>query len=240
MDPPRSEAAFAAALPLDGLDAWRIYLGLPMFGARIPPGGPEEFMRLAGEDVVLNVYGPVFEQAIAEFEPVLAELRLRFGLGSGPLGLLGGSAGAAIAQLVLAESSVSVAAAVLVSPVVQLRPVVEAGARHFGVTYNWSDRSLEVARRIDFVARAHEIAEQHPAILLVAGEEDDPGIRGPAAALRDALAGSFADPGRVSLATIPGMGHALAEEPGVEPAPQIAHAAAVDRLAVDWFGRQLT
>src|SRR5690606_13993047 len=28
LDPPRTEAAFAAALPLDGLDAWRLYLGL--------------------------------------------------------------------------------------------------------------------------------------------------------------------------------------------------------------------
>jgi hypothetical protein len=34
MDAPRSEAAFAAALPLDGLDAWKVYLGLPTFGAR--------------------------------------------------------------------------------------------------------------------------------------------------------------------------------------------------------------
>ncbi|GLZ47289.1 hypothetical protein Acsp06_34740 [Actinomycetospora sp. NBRC 106375] len=32
MDAPRSEAAFAAVLPLDGLDAWRIYLGLPEMG----------------------------------------------------------------------------------------------------------------------------------------------------------------------------------------------------------------
>ncbi|HKH50744.1 MAG TPA: alpha/beta hydrolase, partial [Mycobacterium sp.] len=34
MDAPRSESAFAAALPLDGLDAWKVYLGLPTFGAR--------------------------------------------------------------------------------------------------------------------------------------------------------------------------------------------------------------
>ena len=36
MDPPRTEAAFGAALPLEGLNAWRIYLGLPM-GARPQP-----------------------------------------------------------------------------------------------------------------------------------------------------------------------------------------------------------
>jgi alpha-beta hydrolase superfamily lysophospholipase len=188
---------------------------------------------------VLNIYGPVFDQAIAEFEPALAELRQRFGLGSGPLGLLGGSAGAAIALLVLAESDVPVAATVLVSPVVQLRPVIEAGERHFGVMYNWSDRSLEVARRIDFIARANEIAEQESAILLIVGEEDDPGIRGPAASLRDALAGSYADTSRLKLESIAGMGHALVEEPGIEPAPQTAHAAQVDRLAADWFRRYL-
>jgi hypothetical protein len=34
MDAPRNEAAFAAALPLDELDAWKVYLGLPTFGAR--------------------------------------------------------------------------------------------------------------------------------------------------------------------------------------------------------------
>ena len=33
MDPPRTEAAMAAALPLAGVPAWRAYLGLPMFGA---------------------------------------------------------------------------------------------------------------------------------------------------------------------------------------------------------------
>jgi hypothetical protein len=35
------------------------------------------------------------------------------------------------------------------------------------------------------------------------------------------------------------MGHALAEEPGVEPAPQTAHAVKVDALAVEWFKRYL-
>jgi hypothetical protein len=35
------------------------------------------------------------------------------------------------------------------------------------------------------------------------------------------------------------MGHALAEEPGTEPAPQTAHAAEVDRRAVAWLDRHL-
>ena len=52
MDPPRTEAAFAAAVPLAGLDAWRIYLGLPLTGSRLPPGGVDELMRFGYEDAV--------------------------------------------------------------------------------------------------------------------------------------------------------------------------------------------
>jgi len=35
------------------------------------------------------------------------------------------------------------------------------------------------------------------------------------------------------------MGHALAEEPGVDPAPQTAHAAEVDTLAAARFAKHL-
>jgi hypothetical protein len=131
MDPPRTEAAFAAALPLAGLDAWRIYLGLPMCGARLPAGGFEELMRLGYEDAVLNLQGPI------------------------------------------------------------------------------------------------------------AAEDDPAGFLDPARQLTTALAGRYADPTRVDVVTVPGMGHALAEEPGIEPAPQTPHAALVDRFAVDWLATHL-
>ena len=52
MDAPRTERAFAAALPLEGLDAWRLYPGLPMSGGRSP--GFEEIMRLGREEPVLR------------------------------------------------------------------------------------------------------------------------------------------------------------------------------------------
>jgi predicted esterase len=240
MDSPRTEAAFAAALPLAGLDAWRIYLGLPMFGSRTLAGGFDEFMRLANEDAVLNIYGPVCDQAAAEFEPALAELRGRLELGSGPVGLLGGSAGAAVAALVLAENTMPVGAAVLVSPLLRLRSAVDAMGVQFGLTYHWSDASLAVASRLDFVERAGEIAGNgQPAVLLVTGEDDDAGFREPAAHLRDALKPLYADPSRVELVTVSQMAHALAEEPGIDSAPQTPHAAKVDRLSVDWLGRHL-
>jgi pimeloyl-ACP methyl ester carboxylesterase len=241
MDPPRTEAAFAAALPLAGLDAWRVYLGLPLHGSRAPAGGDEELMRLGYQDAVLNLQGPVSDRAAAEFPVALAELRDRLSLGGGPLGLVGGSIGSAVAQLVIAEAGLPVAAAVLVSPVAELRAVVGAGERRWGVSYPWGEQSQAVARRLDFVARAGEIAAAgQPAVRLVVGAEDDAeGFAAPAERLRAQLAERYADPARVDLVTVPGMGHALAEEPGVEPAPQTPYAVEVDRLAVDWFHRHL-
>jgi hypothetical protein len=37
------------------------------------------------------------------------------------------------------------------------------------------------------------------------------------------------------LVEIPGMGHAFAEEPGLEAAPQTSEAARVDDVVVKWF-----
>ncbi len=236
MDAPRTEAAMAAALPLAELDAWRVYLGLPMHGARFPEGGVEALMQLGYADAVQNLYGPISAQAAEEFGPAYAELRQRFGFREGPVGVLGGSLGAAVAQLVIAGGTVDVSAAVLVSPMSQLTAVVEAVGRMFGMTYPWSEPSLRIARRMDFVVRADEVAAC-PATLLVVGEEDDEqGFREPAARLHAALAQRDVT---ADLVVVPGMGHALADEPGIEPAPQLLAAAEVDRLAVGWFARHL-
>lgn len=240
-DPPRTEAAMAAALPLDGLDAWRVYLGLPMTGSRRPAGGDDEIMRLATEDVVLKVDEPAIVGAAAELPSALAELRRRFGMRSQSIGVMGGSAGAAVAQLVMTEGGTGIAVAVLVSPLIQERTKVAAVGRHFGVTYPWSDASNAVADRLDFVARGGELAErQHqPPILMVVGADDDPEIRESAQALHARLDEIYDDPDRVRVVTLAGMEHALAEPPGDEPAPQNANAAEVDRFAVEWFREHL-
>ncbi len=44
---PNSEAALADAFPLEQVDAWKAYLGLPLFGQRFP--GTEEIMRRQNE-----------------------------------------------------------------------------------------------------------------------------------------------------------------------------------------------
>lgn len=229
MDAPRTEAAFAAALPLEGLDAWRVYLGLPLCGSRSP--GEEEVMRRAFAEPVLQVHDPVNAQAVAELPGVWAALRAAHGLGDGPVGVLGGSAGAGVAGAVALSGALPVRAAVLVSPLVQLRPAVAYLGRLFGRPYEWTTASDAVAERMDLVARAGELGSLP--VRLVVGEEDDvEAFRHPAQALAAALPVG-------DVVTVPGMGHALAEEPGVEAAPQTPHAGEVDAHAVAWFRQHL-
>ncbi|MEV6873466.1 prolyl oligopeptidase family serine peptidase [Amycolatopsis sp. NPDC051128] len=230
MEPPRSERAMAAAVPMTGLRAWRVYFGLPMTGTRVPAGGYDEFFRLASEDAILNVNEPVTEQAAAEFPAALTELRDRLAIPEGPVGVFGGSAGSAVALEVLARGDVRIAAGAVVSPVAQLAPVIGRNERVYGVTYPWSARSRGVAARYDYVRRAAELTAP---LLLVVGSEDDVAVREPAAALRTAL-GENAE-----LVTVEGMEHALADEPGIDPAPQNAHAARVDAAFTEWFARRL-
>lgn len=244
LDPPCTEAAFAAALPLDGLDAWRISLGLPMTGARTPAGGREEVMRLGFEDAVLNLYGPIAERAVAELPAALDALRAELAIGAAvPFGLLGGSQGSAVAQLALLEAApalgLDVAALAVVSPLVQLRPVVTATARLFGVAYDWTAASDAVADRLDFVRRADEyVAAGQPPVRLVVGADDDPdAFVEPTAALAAALRDRYDDAGRVDRVVVDGLGHALAEEPGTVAAPQLPKAAEVDGHVVEWFAR---
>ena len=233
MDPPRTESAFAAALPMAGLDAWRVYLGLPLSGSRLPAGGYEELQRLGYDDAVRNLQGPVTFRGAEEFPSALAELRDRFGLSGGPLALVGGSAGSAVAQLVMA--------AVLISPISELRAAVDALANSYGIVYHWSDASLRIAARLDFVAHADQTAAAgEPAIRLIVGAADDrAGFIEPAGRLRAALSERYHDRSLVDLITVADMGHALANEPGTEPAPQTAAAAIVDGHTVEWLQRHL-
>jgi dienelactone hydrolase len=240
-DPPRSAAAMAAALPLAGVAAWRVYLDLPMHGQRQLPGGQGEFMQLGYQDAVLKVFEPQVTQAVAEFPAVLEGLRARLPVAGGPIGVIGASVGALPAQLVMASGAAQVGAAALISPVIQLAEVVAANERRFGVSYSWSDASRAVAARFDFVSRASEIAarEPQPAILLVTGSEDDPVFPLQAQRLQQELHPRYHDRERVGLLSVPGMAHAFAAEPGIEPTPQTPEAELVDEAVSDWFKRHL-
>jgi hypothetical protein len=241
LDPPRTQQVMAAALPLARLAAWRVYLGLPMTGAHAPTGGPGQVGRLGVDDVAGTLWGPMVEQAFAEFPAVAATLRARLPLDDAPIGLLGEEAGAAVALLVLAEGEVPVRAAALVRPAVQLERVVANDQRR-NPNHRWTRAARAVAERLDFVARAHQIAarDPQPAVLLVTGIGDDAGAGEPTERLWRALADRYRDPGRVARLLVPGLAQALAPEPGTDLAPQTLDAARVDAAVTGWLGRHLT
>ena len=241
MDPPRSEAAMAAALPLRAVTAWRVYLGLPMFGSRMPAGGPDEVMRLAAEDALLNVIAPVIETAAAELPSAVQALRQQLQISEGEIGLVGGSAGGAAVLLALADSDLPVAVAALINPASQASAVVEAGSRRFGVEYAWSQPSRAAADRLDFVRRAGEIAARRPSLplLCVVGEDDDSAFVDSTNQLDSALGEAFGSRDSLGFVTVPGLAHGLAEEPGIAPAPQSEGARQADDAVAGFLNRYL-
>jgi pimeloyl-ACP methyl ester carboxylesterase len=230
MEAPCSEAAMAAAIPMAGVPAWRVHFGLPMSGKRLPDGGFDEFFRLASEDFVLNVAAPVTDQAAAEFPAAVADLRSQLSIADGPVGAVGGSAGGAVALEVLARGEVEISAAALINPVTQLAPVIARNERAYDVSYQWTERSRAVAERFDFVRRADEIKAE---VLFVCGGDDDIAFREPAALLQKLLGD------RAELVTIPGMGHTIADAPGIEAAPQNDDALRTDAVLTVWFQKRL-
>jgi predicted alpha/beta hydrolase family esterase len=231
LDPPRSPAAMAAAIPLAGLDATRIYLGLPMSGDREPEGGTDAIMALLARDAPALVHGPIFDQAVAEFPEAFADLRERLSIpADAVVGLVGGSMGSAVAAGVLAAGTSGAKAAVLVSPMMQLREMIDEVAPMFG-GYTWSADSDAVAARMDFVARAPEVIAAGADIRVVLGLDDADGMIGPARA--------FATATGADLHELDGVGHGLADEPGTDPAPQTDAAQRVDALTVEWLRARL-
>src|SRR3979490_2575750 len=71
LDAPRSNAAFAAALPMNDLPAWRVYLGMPMCGARMVDGSMAAGLELIRKDVLMSFLYPFVRQATEEFPAAL-------------------------------------------------------------------------------------------------------------------------------------------------------------------------
>ncbi|MFF7636421.1 alpha/beta hydrolase family protein [Kitasatospora sp. NPDC008050] len=242
MDAPCTDAAFAAALPMAGVPAWRVHLGMPLCGRRMLAGGMAAVLALSRQDTMLAYLEPMVRQAAGELPAALAELRERLAPAPGPIGVVGGSLGGAVALRVLARQEVPVAAAALVNPAIRARSVVELVEQASGRPYQWTAQSRAAAEHLDFVARAGDLATRTPQspLLVVSGELDFPGLRTDAAELVAALRERYAEPELVQPATVAGLAHPLAEYPGLEPAPQLPVAKAVDEALSAWFLRHLT
>jgi dienelactone hydrolase len=228
LDAPRSDAAFAAALPMDGLPAWRVHLGMPMCGARMVDGSMDAGMALVREDVLMSYLHPFVRQAAEEFPAALEAVRAQLPIADGPIGVLGGSLGGAVALRILADTDVPVFAGAVVNAAIRMRSVVDL----FPGDYPYDAESAKAVDSLDFLAKADVIAGRAP-LLVVSGEQDHPGLRADAIHLVDALG-----PGS-ELLSIPELAHPLADEPGIDPAPQLPVAREVDAGLTAWFRRHL-
>jgi len=224
LDAPASDAAFAAALPMREVPAWRVYLGMPMCGARMVDGRMDAIMALAQQDPLMSYLHAFVTQAAAEFPAALKELRQQLPVGDGPIGVLGGSLGGAVALRVLTDTDTPVFAGAVVNAAIRMRSVVEL----FPVDYVYDEESTAAVDSLDFVAKAASIEVP---LLVVSGELDHPGLRADALRLAE-------EPG-VELLSVPGLAHPLADPPGIEPAPQLPLAAEVDRGVTEWFRAKL-
>jgi hypothetical protein len=122
-------------------------------------------------------------------------------------------------------------AAVLVSPLLQLRPMIDAVSPQFG-GYDWTDAGTATAERLDYEARSSELVGSGLAIRIIVGGRQAQGI------VSSALTVAAAAGAEVQL--LDGVEHALTEEPGIEPAPQTEVAKRVHPIAAEWLREHLT
>ena len=139
LDAPRTDAAFAAALPMAGVPAWRVHLGMPLCGARMVDGRLDRHIELAREDTLMAYLAPVVRQAVDEFPAALAALRDQLPVDDGPISVLGASLGGAVALQVLTAPPTPIGAVALVNPAVRVRAGAELIAAALGQPYQWTE-----------------------------------------------------------------------------------------------------
>ncbi|MGH3899776.1 MAG: alpha/beta hydrolase family protein [Pseudonocardiaceae bacterium] len=160
LDAPRTDAAFAAALPMTGVPAWRVHLGMPMCGARMVDGRVDAIIEFARKDALMAFLAPFIYQAADEFPTALAALRDQLPVDDEPIGVLGGSLGGAVALEVLTRRRTPIKAVALVNPGVRAQSVVGLVEVWTGRAYPWTAESRKIADELDYIACAGDITAQ--------------------------------------------------------------------------------
>lgn len=211
--PPASEAALMEALPLDDVAAVKVYLGLPLFGARTPADKADSLASRQAEDYGTRIFEPIVLGAAHELPSVVQALRTMKCLGpNDPVALFGFSAGGAAVLSALIERQMPVRAAVTFDAPVGLRTSIEALEHATHHSYAWTPRTLELADRSDAIGHASQIAASSPppAVLLIHGADDVVVSPNGAIALNRALVPLYqhgGDERRLKLLIAPGVSH---------------------------------
>lgn len=234
--PPNSERALMEALPLDDVPAIKVYLALPLFGARAPAEGMAELARRQNEDMATLVFEPVVVGAATELSAVVAALHARECIRAGDaIGLFGFSASGAAVLLALAERDVPISTAVTLNASTGLSASVDAYERALKRPYSWTPAARELAKRSDAAGRAADIARGNPppALLIIHGEGDAMMSSQIAVSLHASLLPFYrktSNEERARVEVIPGMTHAWTDPSSIER---------MRSLISDWYRRHL-
>ncbi|MEU4766172.1 alpha/beta hydrolase fold domain-containing protein [Actinosynnema sp. NPDC023794] len=183
---PGTPEAMAEAMPLTGVDAWRLYAALPAWGE--------------GPDQVVDGYAAMVESGVAAMPALVAAARAEFGCDDGPVDLVGGSAGGHIALTTALRRVAPVRRVAVVNPAVRVQAVVEASIEVGALdSYTWTDASRAAVEPLDVLARASGL---DVALLVVRGEQEYPAFRPVQAQLCAAVPGA-------RLVDVPGLAHML-------------------------------
>lgn len=208
---PASESALMKALPLDAVPAVKVYLGLPLFGARAPAAGEETVAQRQAQDYGSRIFAPVVLGAARELPAVVEALRQKKCLGRNEgIGLFGFSAGGAAALIALIERNVPVRAAVVINAPVGLNASIDAWERATKRQYAWAPLTRELAERTDAIQHAAQIASGTPALLLIHGADDTVVTPKGAMSLGEALLPFYqraGNDGRLRVTLAPGVSH---------------------------------
>jgi len=212
--PPANEQSLMEALPLDDVPAVKVYLGLPMFGARALPGGMSELARRQQQDLATLVFEPAVMGAAKELPAVVRTLAAHGCLQrDGSIGLFGFSAGGAAVLFALAEREVPIDVAVTLNASTGLSASVSAYERATKGSYNWTDAARRLAQRSDAAGRAKDIVTGNPppALLIMHGNDDAMLTPETASSLHRTLLPLYREANaaqRLQLTVVPAMAHA--------------------------------
>jgi predicted esterase len=236
LGPPASESELMKALPLDDVLSVKVYLGLPLFGARAPSDSAESLARRQAEDYASRIFEPVVVGAAKKLPAVLKALREKKCLApNDEIGLFGFSAGGAAVLIALTEPGVHVRAAVTLNAPTGLSAAIDAMERATKRQYVWTAPARQLAERTDSIRRAAAIASGNspPALLLFHGADDTIVMPNGAVSLREVLQPYYQRSGndqRLKLVIAPGVSHNWTEP---RPLEQLRASVA------DWFNRYL-
>jgi pimeloyl-ACP methyl ester carboxylesterase len=238
LGPPSSEAELMQDLPLDEVPAVKVYLGLPLFGARSPAAGTDSLAQRQAQDYATRIFEPIVVGAARELPAVLTEMSKLGCLRTGEkVGLFGFSAGGTAALVALMDDKAPIAAAVTVNAPSGLRSAVGALERATKQPYVWSEASQQLATSSDATLHATQIAANGAgpprALLLFQGADDTMIAPADTVSLDRSLRPVYEhsrEPRRLQLTVASGVSHNWADPKTIGQ---------VRTAVADWFNRYL-